>query len=190
MTPSQIVAQNIRRYMKTAGLTQADLAGRLSDIGEGMSRTNDEDPGWHRATLGRLFSGERRISVNELFALALAVETTVAALLTPPDGAGEPDSFTVGKIPSSFDRSEYLTLLHRPEERVSKDELGLEGWSNTNEDRRRPQWTMRRSAIRRAIEGARGAFERDHPGRSLDDVPAFEVVDYLESLAEEGDSKE
>ena len=151
-----------------------------------MDKGDGTQPRWHRTSVSRLLAGERRVDIDELFAVALAVETTVGALLSPDTESDDEGEFSLGQIEDPFDRESYTTLLHTPTERVSKDELALDGWPEEDETTR-PTWTKRPSSIRQTLEAASHQFEQDHPGASIDDVPASEVLEYLESVRGEGE---
>jgi transcriptional regulator with XRE-family HTH domain len=72
--PSEIVADNVRDIRAARRLTQADLSERMVVLGCN---------GWHRATASEVERGMRSVSVDELFALALALDVTVSKLLDP-----------------------------------------------------------------------------------------------------------
>ena len=187
MRPSELVARNIRTYMRLARITQTELAQRLAATGVGMDKSDGTQPKWHRTSVSRLLAGDRRVDIDELFAVALAVETTVGALLSPDTQGGDELEFSLGAVEAPFDRDSYVTLLHTPLERVSKEELALEGWLDRYGDPTRPTWTKRQSSIRQALQAVQQPFEQDHPGVKIDDIPASKVLDYLESLREEGE---
>ena len=83
MTPSDVVRENIRVYMRWRNLRQEDLAERMTVIGVGFDKKKGGKTAWYRRTIGQMLNGHRRIDVDELFGLAVALETTVGALLSP-----------------------------------------------------------------------------------------------------------
>lgn len=185
LTPGQLVVRNVKIYMERARLTQTELAERLTAIGVGMERSDGATTRWHRTSIGRLLAGDRRIDVDELFALAVALETTVGALLSPRLlEITEQSSFALGAIEGRLDWESYETLLHSPLERISSEEVGLAGWPS--EEGETLEWVRRPGAIRRALGDAKTRFESDHPGETIEEASAIEVLKYLESLGEEG----
>ncbi len=77
--PSQILGENVREARALRGLKQTDLLARMAVLGHE----------WIQATLSELERGKRPTSVDELFALAVALRVTVAKLLDPWGIAGQ-----------------------------------------------------------------------------------------------------
>src|SRR5690606_33525703 len=87
---SEAVAENVRRWRLARGLDQQGLADRLAELGWGADRT----------TVTRIEKGTRKVTVDELGVLALAVNIPLPLLLLPvhdgtpvtltPDGPMEP----------------------------------------------------------------------------------------------------
>lgn len=77
--PSQVLGDNVRRMRESHRLRQRDLAERVAFMGF---------PGWSQVTISDIERGIRSTGVDELFALAAALETTVCYLLDP--GATDP----------------------------------------------------------------------------------------------------
>lgn len=71
-TYADVIVQNLRAARARKGLEQRDLVERMRALGV----TN-----WHRQTLSRVERGERRLLAEEIFALALALETSISALM-------------------------------------------------------------------------------------------------------------
>jgi len=105
LTHKEIVAENIDSYMQWRGLSNEDLADRLSVIGP------DEKT---RFSVKRMREGTREIQVSELFPLALALETTVENLLYPHriarkyDRALDRPPVQIGHLPASDDITDVL----------------------------------------------------------------------------------
>lgn len=76
MTPGKVVGRRVREHRDLQGLTQSQLADRLR---------RDLDWSIERSMLARIESGDRQVSVDELFKLAAALETTPVLLMTPAD---------------------------------------------------------------------------------------------------------
>jgi len=67
------VAANLKRIRTSAGITQAQLSERLSQMGHPIKT----------ASIGKIESADRRVEVDDLMALALALDTSPLALLLP-----------------------------------------------------------------------------------------------------------
>ncbi|MFJ6566657.1 helix-turn-helix domain-containing protein [Streptomyces sp. NPDC091292] len=79
-TPEQVVAANVRRLRKARGLSQERLTTRLK-AGSGLATMS----------VWAIERGRRRVTVNDLVALADALGTTAADLMSPdPDDATAP----------------------------------------------------------------------------------------------------
>lgn len=78
LLPSQVVSRRVREHRDVHRLTQAELVARL-----------DERCGWRvdRSVIARIEAGDRIVSVDELFFLAMALDTSPTLLLTPADEA-------------------------------------------------------------------------------------------------------
>jgi hypothetical protein len=85
-TLGKILADNIRSArVQRRDFEQQDLADRMRELGYK----------WVRQTVGEAENGRRRLTGDEIFALALALNTTVQRLMTPPlwadeEAAGDP----------------------------------------------------------------------------------------------------
>jgi transcriptional regulator with XRE-family HTH domain len=73
--PTEIVARRVREARNRRGWTQAELADRLTELGHPTNQP----------TVARLESGKRAVPIEELFALAAALEVPPVHLLTPLD---------------------------------------------------------------------------------------------------------
>ena len=69
------VAANVERIRKARQLHQKDLSVRLGEIGRPMLPT----------VISKIERGERRVDVDDLVALAIALNVSPAALLLPPE---------------------------------------------------------------------------------------------------------
>ncbi len=70
----EIFARRLRELRQRGGLTQQQLADRMSAAG----------PRMHRSAIAKIESGDRVVSVGEAFQLAAALGVPVAALVTDP----------------------------------------------------------------------------------------------------------
>lgn len=73
----EVLRRNIRALRNRAGLNQALVVERMRSLGYSS---------WHRQTMGNIERGDRRVLAEEIFGLAHALDTTIAALMNPiPD---------------------------------------------------------------------------------------------------------
>lgn len=89
--PSDVVALRVREHRDLHGMTQGDLARRLRD-----------EFGWSgdRTIVARIESKKRAVTVNDLFDLSAALDTSPVLLLTPLDES-EPMAPTVWRTMTS-----------------------------------------------------------------------------------------
>jgi transcriptional regulator with XRE-family HTH domain len=73
-TLGAILADNVAGERAARGLQQSDLADRMRSLGWK----------WVRQTVGEVERGGRRLTAEELFGLAICLETTLQRLLEPP----------------------------------------------------------------------------------------------------------
>ena len=71
MEPGQILAKNVRLIRRVLDLSQGDLAERMTKYG------------WHRQTVGELERGRRKVYVDELLGLTVALDSPLTMLLDP-----------------------------------------------------------------------------------------------------------
>lgn len=71
---ADVVARNVRATMTRQGLKPANVVTRMRALGYET---------WHRQTMGKVMRSERRVLSEEMLALALALETSIAALMAP-----------------------------------------------------------------------------------------------------------
>jgi transcriptional regulator with XRE-family HTH domain len=72
-TVAETVASNVRGFRQLRGIEQATVALRMVRLGIA----------WRQGTVSEVERGQRNVTVAELLALALALETTVEQLLDP-----------------------------------------------------------------------------------------------------------
>ena len=83
--PSSLrVAANMKRLRLARGLKLDDLAERMSELGRPILKSG----------LARIETGERRVDVDDLMALAIALETNTNGLLLDPESDSEPVQLT------------------------------------------------------------------------------------------------
>jgi transcriptional regulator with XRE-family HTH domain len=99
VSPAQykdILAANIRAMRARKGLGQDALAARMRSLGLGH---------WIRQTVAASEKGSRRVTAEEIFALALALQTSITALM------GEAGDEKVIELPGgSLDAEDLRTL--------------------------------------------------------------------------------
>lgn len=71
-----LLARNLRAARASAELSQDDVRERMRDLGF---------TSWQRSTMSLVERAKRRLTAEEVAALALVLQTTVARLVTPPD---------------------------------------------------------------------------------------------------------
>lgn len=69
-----VLAKNVRAARARKGLDQEPLAARMRALGY---------PAWRRQTVASVEKGNRRLTAEEIVALALALQTTIGALMEP-----------------------------------------------------------------------------------------------------------
>lgn len=77
---AQSVATNVKAVRDRRGLSQQQLAARLGELGRPMQAS----------AVAKIESGARRVDVDDLAALAVALNVAVARLLVPDGGEDEP----------------------------------------------------------------------------------------------------
>jgi transcriptional regulator with XRE-family HTH domain len=117
--PAEVLAHNVRDYRSLRRLKQRDVAERMRKLGNR----------WHPKTVSLVESGGRPVTTDELVALALVLEVTVADLLDP-EGADERG--TEGYYLGDVDHPAEATYLPLPHSRVvawSAAPIGYDGES-------------------------------------------------------------
>ena len=191
-TPSDVVAANIRVYMRWRGLTQKGLAQRMTVIGMGLGTQDGGRTMWYQRTIGQILTGHRRIDVNELFGLAVALEVTVGALLSPLiDEIADFDAeYRVGDL-ESLGFSDFEILVEDLAERESRPRLVLDGWSGEDSPQKLPQWSKKPSPVEKAASDAvrdlKSAYEAAHPGIKIETVSASDILQWAEDQRAEPD---
>ena len=82
-TPSSYVGQRVRRYRDQRGWSQQRLADRLHELGA---------TGWSQTKIHKLEQDKQQVLVDDLFALALALDVSPLYLLTPLEGFDDRDN--------------------------------------------------------------------------------------------------
>lgn len=74
-TPGAVVAKNVGEIRRSRGLTVRDLAARLAELGHRLLASG----------VSRIENGERRVDVDDLVALARALDVSPVRLLLPAE---------------------------------------------------------------------------------------------------------
>ena len=163
-TQGEIAAHNIEHLMTVRRLSQEGLARRMTTLGFS----------WYRKTVARVVSSERRVNVDELYALALALDTRVEILIAPLDHKLEAERpgttpfIEIGRLPAVIQGSAGLVLtdgfedpIHIPSTRVEwEDDEELPSWRFPRADSRLVlAKAMRRHLASQGIEVAPPASE-------------------------------
>ena len=199
LTPSDVVVANVRVYMQWRGLTHEDLADRVTTIGMGFGKKKGGRTVWHRRTVGQMLSGQRRIDVNELFALAVALETTVPALLSPHVG-GIVDfdkEYRIGDL-DPLAVSDFEILLEDLEEKEVRPRLILDEWPTVNHEltevtQKRmmylgqdgPRWAKQKTPFEQKLVDLREAFKVRHPDLDFDNATVPEILALVDEDSQE-----
>lgn len=85
------VAANVRELRKARGLDLKDLSARLRDLGVSISLN----------ALSRVENGKRRVDVDDLVALAVALDVSPIRLLLPAEADGQEVELTHARVVSA-----------------------------------------------------------------------------------------
>ncbi|WP_435270613.1 helix-turn-helix domain-containing protein [Streptomyces sp. 1222.5] len=160
----QAVRDNVQRLRKARGLTTYQLAQKLAEIGRPIPQSG----------ISRIESGARRVDVDDLTALALALGVSPSALLitrtlTPDEAVGVTG---VGEVPAlaAWDWADGLTPLvydpkGNPNEQYREYELfGRPAWLVPLRPAGR-NYTREQMEAYRAEGRARGSYEPGPDGK-------------------------
>ncbi|MET9494290.1 helix-turn-helix transcriptional regulator [Streptomyces sp. NPDC006552] len=103
-----VVAVNVRRIRdEVRGWSTYELAGKLSKLGRPIAPS----------AVSKIERGERQVTVDDLFALAYALQVNPNALLLPPTAEGQVDVTAAGALDASvaWDWAEGERPLNLPE---------------------------------------------------------------------------
>jgi transcriptional regulator with XRE-family HTH domain len=152
LTPSENTVANVKTVMRWRGLHQEDLADRMASLGHEAWR--------HRRTINRMLNNQRRIDIDELFALALALETTAGTLLAPDISKGRIVDFDAAYVISQLDpirEPDFARLV-----KVASDPLTppsvIVDWDRP--DAGEPMWKSNPGFLDRFDSAIRSALER------------------------------
>ena len=81
-TPSSYVGRQVRRYRDKRGWSQQRLADRLAELGA---------TGWSQTKIHKIEHDVQQVLVDDLFALAIALDVSPLYLLVPLEGHDEND---------------------------------------------------------------------------------------------------
>ena len=144
LTPTENVTRNMNSLMTWRNLSHQSVADAMETLGFS----------WWRKTVHRVLAGERQIPVDELYGLALVLDTTVGALLTPDitSEGGVPDieiptqQYQIGLMPSIGPET-FRKLLDVPDDRVARSDVGVHSWAPRYLVDGLPQWKSWPSAL-------------------------------------------
>jgi hypothetical protein len=182
LTPTENVIRNMNALMTWRSLSHQSVADAMDMLGFS----------WYRKTVHRVLSGERPIRVDELYGLALVMDTTVGALLAPDitsDGEvveipGE--TYRIGLMPP-IGAERFRKLLDVPDGKLARSDVGVHGWAPSFLVDGMPRWKAWPSAsvISRLNDAlARSGwkhvdeFLEAHPGAQ--DTPWSRFLTYIE----------
>jgi hypothetical protein len=87
-TYGTILGRNISGARGRLQLSQSAVAERMKKLGFD----------WHQQTAAAVEKGKRRVTTEEIFGLSVALETTMFALMAPPEDEHEVVGFPSGEI--------------------------------------------------------------------------------------------
>ncbi|WP_222111335.1 helix-turn-helix domain-containing protein [Gordonia sihwensis] len=138
ISPSgETVAQNIQRLREYQRVTFAELSRRLDEIGRAIPPLG----------LRRIEAGQRRVDVDDLIALAIALKSTPATLLTPNAESSEQQTDATGLRKIQVKTLWQWVTASAPVEGKHSDATSYLEWTTTA----LPRW--------RQIEVAEGALD-------------------------------
>jgi transcriptional regulator with XRE-family HTH domain len=174
---------NIERWMRAKGIGQQELADRLTRFDSSPEDDSESESVWHRRTVNRLLNGQRRIDLDEVYSIALALDVTVGMILFP-DAPEDSNSgvFRIGGMPP-VGNWEMTAMLAKPAEVVSQPSIGIGGW-DTDEPL---TWVRKPSATDQALQVLKSAYEAAHPGIDISEAPAGDVLKWAEEQGAEVD---
>lgn len=111
------VAANLRRARQSVGVDLRELSARITQAGRKISPS----------ALSKIETGDRRVDVDDLAALAYALETTPAGLLAPPEDGPAPTG-----VPEQFVSEEIQSWI-QGKVRLTTDDL-LRYWTQEAHD--------------------------------------------------------
>ena len=84
-SPGEIFQRRLHQARRAQGVSQRDLVARLSNVGQSMNQ----------AAIARIERGERKVSIDEAFAIAVALDVAPLSLFLPITG-NEPVALAPG----------------------------------------------------------------------------------------------
>jgi hypothetical protein len=135
LTPTENVIRNMNALMTWRNLSHRSVAETMDTLGFS----------WYRKTVHRVLSGERPIRLEELYGLALVLDTTVGALLAPditsdgevPEIPGE--TYQIGAMPP-ISAERFRKLLDVPADKLARSGVGVHGWAPSYLVDGMPRW--------------------------------------------------
>lgn len=166
------VAKNVERIRKARQLHQKDLSARLREVGRPMLPT----------VISKIERGERRVDVDDLVALALALNVSPLTLLLPPTSSDEPaeltDSYSVSSRTAwSWAEGQRPAMDWEPGEGVSLAAPGADPAIATEAYEREQEYGRRRTEYLQLALPEELRRRADHP--------AMRLVQQLEELVED-----
>jgi len=169
-------ADNIKRWMRVKRISQQDLADRLTKIDREPGSDPESRRVWHRRSINRILNGQRRIDLNDLYSIAIALDVTAATILYPEPAEGtDSELFQIGGMPPIGDW-EMTALLATPADMMSRPRIGVEEW-----DTDAPLvWVRKPSVIAEKLNDLKSAYEEAHPSAEIDTVSGGDILKWAE----------
>jgi transcriptional regulator with XRE-family HTH domain len=175
-TPSMNAVDNIKRWLSVKGFSQQDLADRLTKLDSTPGSDPEFTRVWHRRSINRLLNGKRRIDLDDLFSISIALDVTPVMILFPEPVEGtDSDLYRIGGMPP-IGNWEMTALLAKPADVMSRPRIGVEGW-----DTDAPLvWVRKPSVIAEKLNDLKSAYEEAHPGVEIDKVRGGDILQWAE----------
>jgi transcriptional regulator with XRE-family HTH domain len=174
---------NIKRWMHVKGFSQQDLADRLTKVDSAPGSDPEFTRVWHRRSINRLLNGKRRIDLDDLYSIAVALDVTPVVILYPEPAEGtDSDLYRIGGMPP-IGVWEMTALLAKPAEVISRPGVSVEGW-----DTDAPLvWIRKPSVITEKLNDLRSAYEEAHPGVEIATVSGGDILQWAEDQGADTD---
>ena len=183
LSPEQLAVENIKALMEVRGVSRAELARRLNDLGFTTWR--------HEKTIRNLFDGKRSFRVDELFGFAAALNTTLFALTSLDTQRAvyinpKPPKFDVHVGSYVLERFHYMDLwFGSPGAEVPTSHINWAGWKPGSEPLWNDAWGPQRDNVIQLYE-IRG-WELPAPENDLTPEDVFKMRRQLITASEDLD---
>ena len=156
---NELVAANLRKVRQSSGVDLRELSARIKATGRVISPS----------ALSKIENGDRRVDVDDLTVFAYALETTPAALLTPPPEATRAPA----GVPEGQFTPEEVQAWIRGTVKLTTEDL-LRYWKEQAFDS---------ATYKRRSEEILQQYDRGHPGVTPREVHEKRIATHRDRLA-------